>query len=168
MGSGKSTVGARLAERLGWAFVDLDAEIVRTQGQAIAEVFRNQGEAHFRQVEHEALLRILNMLGGPTVIALGGGTFIQERNRDLLCQRGATTIYLSGEFAVLLERCGAEQGTRPLAQDIEEFRKLHADRQPIYRSAELTVEIGNRSPEEISSEIVATLEKRNSQSAVPE
>ncbi len=168
MGSGKSTVGACLAEQLGWEFVDLDGEIVRDDGRPIADIFRSEGEAHFRQLEHEALARILASRKRPTVIALGGGTFIQDRNRELLGKFTAMTVYLEGEFEVLLARCGAEQGTRPLAQNLDQFQKLHAERQPVYRSAELTIAIGNRSPEEIASEIAAAITEWNSRSAVSE
>ena len=168
MGSGKSTVGRCLAEKLGFTFVDLDAEIIRREARPIADIFREQGEPHFRQLEHETLGRILAAMSGPTVIALGGGTFIQSRNRDLLSRHGARTVYLDGPLPVLLERCAAEQDARPLARDSESFRALHAERQPIYRLAEVTVEIGDRTPEAIADALATALAKQNAQPAVPE
>src|SRR3954462_2504294 len=117
MASGKSTVGPCLAEKLGWSFVDLDAEIVLEQGRPIADIFHEQGEAHFRQIEHDVLKQVLSTMSRQTVVALGGGTFIQARNREMLRQHEAKTVYLSGEFSMSLERCQAQRGSRPLAMD---------------------------------------------------
>jgi shikimate kinase len=168
MGSGKTTVGTCLAEILGWRFVDLDREIVDREGKPIAEIFQNQGETYFRTIEAEVLDQVFSQRPAPCVIALGGGTYIQPANRDLLCRYGARTIYLEADFALLLDRCGAEQGTRPLMQDIEQFRRLHDERGPIYRSAELIVEIANRTPQEIALEIANEVKKWNVQTAVSE
>ena len=168
MGSGKTTVGACLAEALGWRFVDLDREIVQREGHSIPEIFRTHGETHFRAIETAVLEQVFREKVGPGVIALGGGTYIQPANRDLLSRHGARTVYLAADSALLLERCGAEQGTRPLMQDIAQFRRLHDERQPVYRSAELTVEIANRTPQQIAAEIAAVVSKWNVQTAVSE
>ena len=85
MGSGKSSVGQELARRLGWDFVDLDARIESREGQTVPEIFRDRGEAGFRLAETSALGDLLSEpLERNRVVALGGGAFAVERNRELL------------------------------------------------------------------------------------
>lgn len=152
MGSGKTTVGSHLARLLGWHFVDLDAAIVQHERRSIADIFRSDGENRFRQIERATLERVLAG-EAPAVIALGGGTFIPPANRERLRGCNARTVYLDGDFDVLFARCGAEQGTRPLLRSAEQFRKLHTERDPVYRTSELTVSTGEKSPEAIAAEI---------------
>ena len=168
MGSGKTTVGACLAEMLGWNFVDLDREIAAREGSSIAELFRTYGEARFRQMETSLLEQVFLEKSTPGVIALGGGTFVQPQNRELLRREDTRTVYLYAEFSILLERCSAEPGTRPLMADLDYFRRLHEERQPLYRTAELVVEIGQRTPPQIAEEIAHELSKWNVQAAVSE
>src|SRR5271166_4346826 len=80
MGSGKTSTGRALAELLGWEFIDLDGEIERHERLSIRELFRIQGEEAFRGIENEALRSCLERCSGPTILALGGGTFIQPDN----------------------------------------------------------------------------------------
>src|SRR5215475_1135904 len=115
MGSGKTTVGHELAAALGWKFIDLDAEIVNREGRPIAEIFRLDGEPQFRQIERECLEQVLKS-SPPSVIALGGGTFIQPANRELLRSHAALVAHLDGEFELLNARCCTEEGVRPLMQ----------------------------------------------------
>lgn len=157
MGSGKSTVGAQLAELLGRSFVDLDAELVRRERHSIADIFSDHGEAHFRSLESSLLKHILEISQGPSILALGGGTFIQPANRELLRSYHALTVYLDAEFDVLESRCCHEVGVRPLMQDPVRFRRLFEERRPIYRSAEIIVSVGDRTPEEVAAEIVSTV-----------
>ena len=89
MGVGKSTIGALLAERLHWPFIDLDTTIEAGQGTTIREMFENSGEPFFRQIEHVALLEASK--AEPAVIALGGGTFVQKANFDFIREMGAPT-----------------------------------------------------------------------------
>lgn len=166
MGSGKSTVGICLAEMLGWNFADLDAEIEKREGCSIAEIFSRDGEARFREIETEILRETLEDTISPAVIALGGGTFIQSTNREVLQSQGAVTIYLEGDFDLLVSRCGVEEGTRPLMQDMSKFRKLFDERQPIYRSAQVVVQVAGRSPQEIAREIAEKVANLSSRSAV--
>jgi shikimate kinase len=168
MGSGKSTVGAWLAEKLGWDFIDLDTEIVQREGRSIAETFRQLGELRFRQIESEVLRHVLQAADGPRVIALGGGTFIQSGNREVLRAHGAQTIYLEADFELLLSRCCTEEGTRPLMQDPLRFRRLFDERLPIYRSASAVVQVAGKTPQEIASEIAALREQLTARPAVPE
>src|SRR2546423_1608235 len=84
MGSGKSSVGRELARRLHWDFVDLDKRIEMRERKSIAEIFSGQGEAGFRATETAALLELTQSLERDSVVALGGGAFTQDKNRELL------------------------------------------------------------------------------------
>ena len=168
MGAGKTTIGACLADLLGWNFLDLDSEIEQRLGRSIPDLFRTDGEPRFREVEREILEQVLNGGSGPTVMALGGGTFNQAANRNLLQERRARTVSLIGDFELLWDRCSAQGDGRPLRQDREQFRELFNQRQPLYRSAELVVEVGSRTPQEIAAEIAAAVARWKDQDAVPE
>src|SRR5271169_1328400 len=84
MGSGKTSTGRALAELLGWEFIDLDEEIERREHVSIRELFRERGEAAFREIEHKILLLCVTRCSGPVVLALGGGAFIQPDNVKFL------------------------------------------------------------------------------------
>src|SRR5262249_57270029 len=96
MGAGKTTVGRRLAKKLGWKFVDLDGEIERREGRAVADIFKEYGEPHFRDLER-LCLRDLSASSN-TVIALGGGAFIDSQSRDLV-EKSGLTVWLKLSFA---------------------------------------------------------------------
>ena len=162
MAVGKSTVGRILGSLMRWSFLDLDCEIECHSHLRIHEIFRMQGEQRFRQVESAALRRVLDHACTPTVIALGGGTFVQEPNVKLLLDHGVHVVFLELEVEELLERCRcvrerAPQNPRPLADDAEAFCRLYAQRLPSYRRAELTVHTKGKAAEEIAREIVAAL-----------
>ncbi len=157
MGSGKSTVGAVLAELLGYRFLDLDSEIEKHAGRSIPEIFQAEGEPRFRQIEREVLEQIVGSGGEPAVLALGGGTFIQAANRELLLDRHAITVYLEADFDLLFSRCCNEDGGRPLMLDPERSRKLFEERQPTYRLANAVIQVAGRTPPEIASEIASIL-----------
>ena len=128
MGSGKTTVGTVVAERLGRAFVDLDDEIERRAGTAVADLFSARGEAGFRQLEEEVARDVLRD-GEPAVVALGGGAVLSEGTRSDLRKR-AFTVLLDVDPEVAWNRVA---GTgRPLARGEEAFHALHRDRQPLY------------------------------------
>jgi shikimate kinase len=158
MGSGKSTVGRELADALGWRFVDLDEEIVRRERRSIAETFRTEGEPGFRRIETHLLLEVLRS-PAPAVIALGGGTFVQTGNREILRSHEALTVHLDAEFDLLNERCCTAAGTRPLMRDPVHFRNLFEQRRSTYRSAEIVIEIADKSPAQIAAEIIAEVHK---------
>ncbi|MFN8222459.1 MAG: bifunctional shikimate kinase/3-dehydroquinate synthase [Gaiellales bacterium] len=132
MGSGKSTIGRRLAERLARPFIDLDEVIEARAGAAIAELFAREGEAAFRRLEEAAAQDMLGR-GEPAVIALGGGAILSEATRAALA-RSAFTVLLDIDPEAAWERVVAAGGSRPLAQDAAAFRALHRDRQPLYES----------------------------------
>jgi len=134
MGSGKSTVGARLAKQLGWRFVDLDEKIEEVAGITIPEFFERQGEPAFRQLEADQLRLALGRAGErlePTILALGGGTYAQPGAPEFLRNSGIPVIWLDTPIEVLLSRCMTMTG-RPLFRDETSFRALHAQRLPSY------------------------------------
>lgn len=136
MGSGKTTVGALLAEQLGRPFIDLDRIIEETQGTTIREIFASEGEPHFRKVEHAALQGIVrNELA---VVALGGGTIIQPENRELIREAEGITIWLETSLEVLRSRC-AGMSHRPLFRDPNGFDRLFQERLPEYQKSEFRV-----------------------------
>jgi shikimate kinase/3-dehydroquinate synthase len=128
MGAGKSSKGSRLAERLHRPFVDLDQELERRTGKAIAELFAEAGESGFRAVEEETALELLGR-GEPHVMALGGGAVLSGATRSTLAER-ALTVWLDVDLDVAWSRV---EGTgRPLAADEQRFRALYEERAPIY------------------------------------
>lgn len=144
MGSGKTTVGALLARQLGWPFVDLDTRVEETSGLRITEIFERLGEPAFRQLEQQQLVHALGQAAedtSPLVLAVGGGTFVQSGNIDLLRQSGAATVWLDCPMDLLLARCVTMAG-RPLFRDEFSFRQLYDQRLPFYRQAMYHVEAG--------------------------
>lgn len=162
MAAGKTTAGRALASLLRRGFVDLDCEIEQRSGRAIREIFVEDGEAKFRQTEAEVLRSVLERADGPGVIALGGGTFVQSRNAELLREWGVHVVFLELPVEELLQRCRAagersDGNPRPLAQDEEAFCALYAERLPFYRQAELVVKGEGKEPEQIAREIAQRL-----------
>lgn len=156
MGSGKTTIGLKLAQRLAWKFVDLDVVIEQQEGRSIAEIFARAGEAAFRKKENETLLRVMEESGqgGGRVVALGGGTFAQAANFELLQNAKAITIWLECPLEELLLRC-ALMTNRPLFRDEASFRQLYEQRLPFYRQAAFTVQTEASDPGEVVNRILS-------------
>ena len=154
MAAGKSTIGLALADQLGWHFADIDTEIEFEQGVSIAQIFEQQGEPAFRDLETATIRRHVNAIrsGIPTVVALGGGAFVQPRNWDLLENNGVT-IWLDCPFEVVRRRLNGDQ-TRPLARDRARLEKLFGDRLPLYTRADFRVEITSDNTAGIVEEIL--------------
>lgn len=151
MGAGKSSVGTILAQRMGWPFIDLDTLIEAGQGASIRQIFEQSGEPFFRQLEHAALAEVSRK--EPAVIALGGGTFVQKPNLDLIRKGRGVTIWLDCPIEELWERCLA-MDNRPLLRDRESFFRLYEQRLPYYQQAEFRIATGGRSAEDIVQEIL--------------
>ncbi|TAN22447.1 MAG: shikimate kinase [Acidobacteria bacterium] len=154
MGSGKSTVGRELAQRLGWHFADLDDRIEAAAGRPIGMIFRERGEADFRELERRELLQLLGeSRGRHTVLALGGGTFAQLQNHDPIRSSGGCTVFLEVPLEELLLRCAGMEN-RPLFRDEASFRTLYEYRLGFYRQAAVTVVAGGAEPGAISERIL--------------
>jgi len=157
MGVGKSSIGRRLASRLGIPFVDADAEIEKAAGMSISDIFARDGEAYFRSGEARVIARLLD--GGPQVLATGGGAFMNEATRAAIKTKGVS-IWLSAEFDVLMRRIAKRKNERPMLQtdDPEEtLRQLIAVRDPVYALADLTVQSREVPHDSIVAEIAAAL-----------
>ena len=138
MGAGKSTVGKRLAKRLGLPFVDTDEEIERAADHSVSEIFARFGEASFRDGERRVIARLIE--GPPKVIATGGGAFANEATRTLAKER-AVTVWIDADIDVLVDRV-ARRGNRPLLVGKDPravLAELAAKRRPYYAEAQIHV-----------------------------
>lgn len=144
-GSGKSTVGQKLANRLWQDLVDTDQLVVKKAGKSIKEIFEQDGEARFRELESEVVREVAKLQD--VVISLGGGAILKEENRAALKESGHKIIYLKCEPEELYRRIQADEATslmRPsltgLGGSLEEVEQVLAQREPIYRSV-MTAEL---------------------------
>jgi shikimate kinase len=158
MGAGKSSVGRRLAARLGIPFVDADAEIETAAGMTISEIFDHHGEPYFRAGEARVIARLLE--SGPQVLATGGGAFINRDTRAAIGAKGLS-IWLKAEFEVLMRRV-KRRADRPLLQTEDPavtLKQLMVERYPIYAQADLTVQSRDIPHDKIVEEIIDSLAK---------
>jgi shikimate kinase len=156
MGAGKSSVGRRLAARLGLAFVDADSEIETAAGMSIADIFSAHGEAYFRSGEARVIVRLLE--GGPQVLATGGGAIMNPDTRAVIRAK-AVSIWLNAEYDVLLRRV-RRRTDRPMlktADPAETLRRLLAERSPTYAQADVTLNSRDAPHETIVNEAIAAL-----------
>jgi shikimate kinase len=139
MGVGKSTVGRRLAVRLGLPFIDADSEIEAAHaGMTIPEIFEIHGEPYFRDGEARVIARLLE--GGPAVLATGGGAFMREETRRRIRDKGIS-VWLKADADVILRRV-KRRADRPLLQTADPaatIERFIAEREPVYQHADLTI-----------------------------
>ncbi|MFC4009803.1 shikimate kinase [Nonomuraea purpurea] len=154
-GSGKTTLGQLLAERLGVGFRDTDTDIEAVAGKPVSDIFVEDGEARFRELEHEAVRRALAEHDG--ILSLGGGAVLNEETQALLA--GHHVVYLQVGLSDAVQRVGLASA-RPLLvlNPRSRLKKLMEERRPVYeRLAVVTVVTDKREPEELADEIVKGL-----------
>jgi shikimate kinase len=164
MGAGKSSIGRRLAQRLGMPFVDADTEIETAAGMTIPEIFSTYGEGDFRSGEARVIARLLDEggHGGGLVLATGGGAFMNEGTRAAVRAK-AISVWLKADFDVLVRRVKRRStADRPMLQGdpAQRIRELIALRYPVYAEADVTVMSRDVPHDTIVNEIVAALAER--------
>jgi shikimate kinase len=158
MGSGKSTVGPMLAQRLGWRFIDVDDVIESDAGCRIAELFARYGEAAFRHREHETIARLAT--GDALVLALGGGAIERGETRALLLgDKDTLLVHLEVELATTLKRCGGTEHTRPILADAANLATRYERRLPLYRTAHLSIAVDALTPAEVVEAVLRKVKK---------
>lgn len=158
MGVGKSTVGRRLAKRLGLPFIDSDSAIEDAAGFSAAEVYEKYGEKDFRDGERRLVARLID--GHVGVIATGGGAFVDSSTRELLNAR-AITVWLDASVDVLSERT-ARRDTRPLLRNADPkgtLERLADERRPSYSEAHIHIMSGDGGHQEVVERIIDALER---------
>lgn len=157
MGVGKTTIGTKLAEKIGYYFIDSDQEIEDLEGISISQIFSNFGEKYFREVEKKIIAeRILR--NEEMVLSLGGGAFIDEETRKILKEK-ATIIWLKAPLEIILYRIGAK-GTRPLLNHKNKklvLEELAAKRYPIYAEADFSFDTDKEAHEVLVKKIIEVL-----------
>lgn len=157
MGSGKSTIGKKLAKKLKLSLIDFDGYIEKETGRTIGDIFEKEGEERFRLLEHDYLKAILYK--DNTVISLGGGTPCFHNNIDLINENG-TSIYIETNVDALVKRLSKAKHKRPLIKGMNEvdlrfFIEANLEkRNPVYRKAHYTVKVETQSIDEVADQII--------------
>ena len=154
MGAGKTTVGALLADRLGWTLLDSDDEIERRTGRTVPEIWKAEGEAAFRAEESKVLADACSS-PQPAVVAVAGGAVLDPGNRDLI-RRAGLVVWLRARVPTLGARVGSGAG-RPLLEEdpVAALARLYEAREPVYADlAELTFDVDLLSPPQVVDRIV--------------
>lgn len=160
MGAGKTTVGALLAERLGWRFVDSDFRVEAAAGMTVAEIFAQRGEAEFRELEAAAIAEIAS--SDQLVMAVGGGALEAAATRDLLASLSNTLIvFLDAPLETMIARCAshADGTARPVLADRARLGERWSQRLPWYRQAHLTIGTTELSPHGVVERIMQNIEE---------
>jgi shikimate kinase len=152
MGAGKSSIGRRLAGRLGIPFIDADTEIESAAGMTISEIFGKHGEPYFRAGEARVIARLLDK--GPQVMATGGGAVMDQNTRDLIHIKGIS-VWLKADVDVLIKRT-KRRNDRPLAEKIKDLLPL---REPLYALSDIVVQSRDEPHDTIVDEIMTQLKR---------
>ena len=159
MGAGKSTIGRRLAARLGLPFLDADSEIEAAAGMSIPDIFEAHGEPQFRDGEARVIARLLE--SGPAVLATGGGAFMREETRNRIGVK-AISVWLKADADIIMRRV-RRRADRPLLQTPDPeatIGRLISEREPVYQHADLTIWSRDVPHEKIVDECVDALHAR--------
>ena len=156
-GSGKSTVGALLARRLDRTFLDFDVEITRREGMTVAEIFAQQGEAHFRQLERRLTEELTDF--GNMVLAPGGG-WVAQPDTVAILRPHSRLVYLAISPATAIRRMGSRRAGRPLLLRPDprgELERLLESRKSAYESADIVVDVERLDPQRVTDRVIALL-----------
>jgi shikimate kinase len=156
MGSGKTTVAQALARSLDCRSIDLDQLITERAGRTPKEIIEQDGESGFREIETRLLREALEQ-GAARVIALGGGAWIIQTNRDLIAAHNGFAAWLDAPFELCWQRITAAGRKRPLARSEEQARKLYEERRPVYELATLRVAVAGKGVDESALAIARRL-----------
>lgn len=156
MGAGKTTIGQLLASQLQIPVIDTDVYIEQREGAAISEIFRDKGEAYFREAETAALQQLCT--NEQKIVTTGGGIIMKEQNRQFMKKHGVV-IFLEVDLAVIFDRLKGDT-SRPLIQNQEQARiqKLYESRLPLYReAAHLVIHTTDQTAEQVADEVIQRL-----------
>jgi shikimate kinase len=154
MGSGKSTVGPLVAQRLGWCFLDADDVLEAEAGITIAEFFARHGEPAFRDREHTTIARLAS--SDALVLALGGGAIERADTRDLLLTSPDTLlVHLEVTLPTTLARCRGTESKRPILADQANLAARYQHRLPLYRAAHVSIVVDALTPAQVADAILA-------------
>lgn len=159
MGSGKTTVGKKLAQKLGINFVDSDKEIEKKSKKTINKIFQESGEEYFRKIEKEMISDIVKE-NHPAILSLGGGAFINEDVRNLIKQE-CVSIWLNVNVEVILKRIGNKKN-RPLLNNVDKkevLDKLIKERSPFYAQCDIEIKEDFNNHSQASNEIIKKLQE---------
>ena len=156
MCSGKSSVAATVAAGLSAPLIDLDQVVFELTGRSPGQIIADSGEATFRLAETEALASVLAR-DSHVVIALGGGTWISQSNRDFIEGTRAVTFWLDAPFEICWKRIQGSVEDRPLARSEDETRELFKSRRRHYALAQHRIEVGDKTVEDIAARIIRSL-----------
>jgi shikimate kinase len=149
MGAGKTSVGQRLAQLLGWSFIDLDTGIEEREGVPVREIFSRRGEPYFRDIERAELVKVSRRENA--VVALGGGAFCADENQSIVRSTGIS-VWLDVPMGLLHARCAGD-ARRPLFTTQEEMEALYRHRLPYYQKADIHIDLGNLTADAAAEEI---------------
>ena len=159
MGSGKSTIGALLSKKMNIKFVDLDRKIETIEKQTVSQIFKLKGEKYFREIETETISSLLNSKEKELVLSLGGGSFLNEKNRKNV-KNNSLSFWLNWKPSTIIKRI-RKSSKRPLVQGLndQEIEKMMLDRNKHYAKSNFKIDCDNHKKNEIVDKIVLILKE---------
>ncbi len=159
MGAGKTSIGRRLAEKMGLTFVDADHEIEAAAGKTIADIFAEHGETYFRDGERKVIARLME--NGEQIIATGGGAYMNPETRARI-REGGICVWLKADLDLLMKRV-MKRNDRPLLRTADPeavMRRLIEDRYPVYAEADVTVECRDVQHAQMVNDVLRALARK--------